>query len=417
MHSSRQRVIGERDGLHGGFRTCATIARERGIDAGLHLNFTTSFPAPARSLWSARKLASYFAAASQHSVSPWPDPLLQLCRQGPNRRVRRLYGRSPGGWTVIITCTSARTWSLRATAAPEPIASETSFQPGWRRSSGGIVSLDGPSTKGSGPAPPPRGFLFRCRRSTHPARLEGIFLPGSLIVVEVGDAPREPGRISVPDRRWDFRYSDRPSVRAAERKRTDFISLLPLSAAYAITEEHHDQSKRHTTVCVCTYKRLGTFSSGCWTSSLRDTGGLFTCYSIVVADNDRLRSAEAVVSEFAAASTISITYCMEAQQNISLTRNKAVENATGDFIAFIDDDEFPTRRWLLTLFNACNNYDVDGVLGPVRCHFDEEPPKWVVKGRFYERPTYPTGFVIDWTKGRTGNVLLKCVVRGSRSAL
>jgi len=50
---------------------------------------------------------------------------------------------------------------------------------------------------------------------------------------------------------------------------------------------------------------------------------------------------------------------------------------------------------------------VDGVLGPVKRHFDEEPPKWVVKGKFYERPTYPTGFVIDWRKGRTNNVLLK----------
>jgi succinoglycan biosynthesis protein ExoM len=47
------------------------------------------------------------------------------------------------------------------------------------------------------------------------------------------------------------------------------------------------------------------------------------------------------------------------------------------------------------------------VLGPVKCHFDEKPPRWVIKGKFYERPTYPTGFVIDWTKGRTGNVLLR----------
>jgi succinoglycan biosynthesis protein ExoM len=50
---------------------------------------------------------------------------------------------------------------------------------------------------------------------------------------------------------------------------------------------------------------------------------------------------------------------------------------------------------------------VDGVLGPVKPHFDEEPPAWVVKGGFYDRASYPTGFVIDWRKGRTGNVLLK----------
>jgi len=126
----------------------------------------------------------------------------------------------------------------------------------------------------------------------------------------------------------------------------------------------------------------------------QETSGLFT-YSIVVADNDRSRSAEALVTDFAAVTTIPITYCVEPQQNISLARNKAIENATRNFIAFIDDDEFPAKRWLVTLLKACNEYDVDGVLGPVKCHFDEEPPKWVVKGKFYEQPTYPTGFVID----------------------
>ena len=40
-------------------------------------------------------------------------------------------------------------------------------------------------------------------------------------------------------------------------------------------------------------------------------------------------------------------------------------------------------------------------------HFDEGAPAWVVAGASTDRPTYPTGFVIDWTKGRTGNVLLR----------
>jgi glycosyltransferase involved in cell wall biosynthesis len=127
----------------------------------------------------------------------------------------------------------------------------------------------------------------------------------------------------------------------------------------------------------------------------------------VVVDNDHLRSAEAVVSDFVTASPLPISYCVEPQQNIALARNKAIEHADGDFVAFIDDDEFPTACWLLTLFKACHAYDVDGVLGPVKRYFDEEPPGWVMKGKFYDRPTYPTGLVIDWRKGRTGNVLLK----------
>jgi succinoglycan biosynthesis protein ExoM len=166
-----------------------------------------------------------------------------------------------------------------------------------------------------------------------------------------------------------------------------------------------DQTK-HIGVCVCTYKRpqlLKRLLDGLGT---QDTADLFT-YSIVVVDNDQLRSAEPVVLAFAEASTIPVTYCVEPQQNISRARNRAIQNATGDFIAFIDDDEFSTENWLLTLYNACNKYDVAGVLGPVRRHFDEKPPNWIIKGNFYERQSYPTGFVIDWTKGRTGNVLLK----------
>ncbi len=162
----------------------------------------------------------------------------------------------------------------------------------------------------------------------------------------------------------------------------------------------------HITVCICTYKRPRFLKR--LLSELRDqeTSGSFT-HSIVVADNDALQSAKDVVSEFAITSSIAVVYCAEPFQNIPMARNKALEHASGDFVAFIDDDEFPTKRWLLTLFDACNKFAVDGVIGPVRRNFEEPPPSWIVKGRFYERPTYPTGFRIDWTKGRTNNVLLK----------
>ncbi len=159
-------------------------------------------------------------------------------------------------------------------------------------------------------------------------------------------------------------------------------------------------------MCVCTYKRPQFLKRLLDELARQDTRGLFT-YSIVVADNDHLQSAKAVVLDFEAASPVPIRYCVEPRQNIALARNKAIENANGDFVAFIDDDEFPIKRWLLTLFKTCNEYDVDGVLGPVNPYFDEEPPKWLVKGKFYERATYPTGLVIDWRKGRTNNVLLK----------
>ncbi len=164
--------------------------------------------------------------------------------------------------------------------------------------------------------------------------------------------------------------------------------------------------RNHISICVLTYKRPDLLRRLLGDLATQETGGSFT-YSIVVADNDRQRSAEALVADFATNTTIPVTYCVEPQQNITQARNTAIEYSNGEFIAFIDDDEFPTKDWLLTLYKACNEYDVDGVLGPVKESFDENPPRWVVEGKFYERTTYPTGTTLDWRDGRTGNVLLR----------
>jgi glycosyltransferase involved in cell wall biosynthesis len=163
----------------------------------------------------------------------------------------------------------------------------------------------------------------------------------------------------------------------------------------------------HIAVCVCTYKRQELLGRLLAELAAQETDDQFS-YSVVVADNDVDASAAPVVAEAAtAAPHLAPVYCVEPRQNIALTRNKALEHARGDFIAFIDDDEFPTRRWLVTLFNACREYAADGALGPVKPHFDQRPPQWVIAGKFYDRPSYPTGLVIDWKKGRTGNVLLR----------
>src|SRR5262249_20802986 len=139
---------------------------------------------------------------------------------------------------------------------------------------------------------------------------------------------------------------------------------------------------KHISVCVCSYKRPTLLKRLLACLDLQDTGGRFT-YSIVVVDNDHLKSSETLVSKFSATSTVPIKYCVEPHQNIPLARNKAVENAHGDFIAFIDDDEFPVKDWLLTLFDTCNQYGVDAVLGPVRRHFDDHPPSWLPNSNLY----------------------------------
>ena len=60
-----------------------------------------------------------------------------------------------------------------------------------------------------------------------------------------------------------------------------------------------------------------------------------------------------------------------------------------------------------TLFTAHRTLGVDGVLGPVKPYFDIEPPYWVRKGKFFDRPDHPTGYKLEWIECRTGNVLFK----------
>jgi glycosyltransferase involved in cell wall biosynthesis len=163
---------------------------------------------------------------------------------------------------------------------------------------------------------------------------------------------------------------------------------------------------RHICVCICTFRRADQLRRLLQDLAEQETDQRFT-FSVLVVDNDRYRSAEDVVLQTSATCNLPIQYQLEPRQNISLARNCAVANAAADYLAFIDDDERPIRRWLATLFDALEKFGVAGVLGPVKPQFDTTPPRWVVKGKFYDRPSYPTGYVIDGPKGRTGNVLLK----------
>jgi glycosyltransferase involved in cell wall biosynthesis len=67
----------------------------------------------------------------------------------------------------------------------------------------------------------------------------------------------------------------------------------------------------------------------------QNTNNTFS-YSVVVVDNDANESARTVVETFKQQSSADIDYFIEAEQNISLARNKAVKNARGNFVALID---------------------------------------------------------------------------------
>jgi succinoglycan biosynthesis protein ExoM len=159
-------------------------------------------------------------------------------------------------------------------------------------------------------------------------------------------------------------------------------------------------------VCICTYKRPEPLKRLLKDLDRQNTGGLFS-YSIVVADNDPEGSAKSAVEEMQRVLHVPLKYCAEPNRGIARARNTVVANAEGDYLALIDDDEFPISDWLRILLVTCRQYKVDGVLGPVKRHFDEEPPSWLKKSSLYDRSVNPTGMQVSWKESRTGNVLLK----------
>jgi glycosyltransferase involved in cell wall biosynthesis len=165
------------------------------------------------------------------------------------------------------------------------------------------------------------------------------------------------------------------------------------------------QERRHITVCICTYQRPQLLARLLKALECQQTAGLFT-YSVTVVDNDRCETGRRTVEDAAASGSVPVQYYVEPEQNISLARNRAVRNAKGTHIAFLDDDERPIDTWLLLLYRTCRDCAADGALGPVKPEFPAPPPAWIVKGRICERPSHATGTILrHYTDTRTGNVL------------
>jgi succinoglycan biosynthesis protein ExoM len=129
---------------------------------------------------------------------------------------------------------------------------------------------------------------------------------------------------------------------------------------------------------------------------------------VVVVDNDANGSARPVIEQLRAAQVpFALDYDIQPERNIARTRNRTVAHATGDWLAFIDDDERAPEAWLAQLLEAAERHQADGVLGPVDPQVPESAPDWIRRGRFYDYPRMRSGMRVPLNRMRFGNVLLR----------
>lgn len=126
---------------------------------------------------------------------------------------------------------------------------------------------------------------------------------------------------------------------------------------------------------------------------------------IIVVDNDVNHSAQTVVSAFKDNSNWPVKYDIEPMKNIARARNRALFHAKGDYVLFVDDDEYASDGWISNLLQTANYYKADVVFGPVLPIYPKNTPGWIIKGKFFERPRFETGTVR--AHGGTGNTFVK----------
>jgi succinoglycan biosynthesis protein ExoM len=167
-------------------------------------------------------------------------------------------------------------------------------------------------------------------------------------------------------------------------------------------------------VCIATFRRadrLAALLDDLVLQSLRPR-------EVVVVDNDVAGSAADVVkARRILGAPFPIHYAIQPVQNIALTRNCTIELSSGEWLAFIDDDERVPRQWLAALAATAALHEADGVLGPVVPVIPPDAPAWIRRGTFYHWPRMRTGEVIPVNRLRFGNALLRGgLLRGDEPA-
>jgi glycosyltransferase involved in cell wall biosynthesis len=97
----------------------------------------------------------------------------------------------------------------------------------------------------------------------------------------------------------------------------------------------------------------------------------------VVVDNRSTDDTSGVVARLAHQSALPMRYVYEGAAGSSHARNRAVEEARGDFILFIDDDAVAEPDWATEMLAEIERRQLDVACGLVLPRWSREPPLWL----------------------------------------
>lgn len=138
-----------------------------------------------------------------------------------------------------------------------------------------------------------------------------------------------------------------------------------------------------TVLCVCTYRRpAGIQNLLEHLCKLENPGDL----SVVVVDNDAAGAGKQVCDSLPASYPFRVHSRIEKRPGIVFARNAALNLALSldaEFIAFLDDDEWPSPQWLSELRRVQKQTNADAVGGPTQTVFPDNTRDVVKQNPYY----------------------------------
>lgn len=159
-------------------------------------------------------------------------------------------------------------------------------------------------------------------------------------------------------------------------------------------------------ICVCTYRRPEGLRH-LLDSLRRITVPASVSLELLVVDNDRAASARELFEQRTADWPWPARYVVEPRLGVGYARGRCVEEARGEWVAYIDDDEWAEPQWLDELWRTRVRLDADGVFGPVLASFVQPPGQALLRSGIYERRRAKTGSSMAWQHCASGNVLFR----------
>jgi glycosyltransferase involved in cell wall biosynthesis len=153
------------------------------------------------------------------------------------------------------------------------------------------------------------------------------------------------------------------------------------------------QAAPHVCLCIPTFRRPdGLRKLLSHVAELNFAGKL----DVIVVDNDaEMRDGVVIVEQFATRFPFPLTCIIEPNRGQTYAYNRAFSEAcratpSPDYVAVLDDDEFPDPSWLAEMIRVALDYRADIVGGPVFPVFDQ-PNHWLAQSGFYAPVRHDTG--------------------------